>query len=86
MQNDNEEQTTKAGAMGHAAVKRAEATRARFHVAAQRDAALAAGGVPSGTEASRMVAEFLARGGRITRCAPAEDAPSSGEGARGETG
>jgi hypothetical protein len=33
-----------------------------------------------------MVSEFIASGGRITRCAPADDAPSSGEGARGETG
>ena len=73
-------------AAGRPAAKRAEVARSRFHVAARKGVALAAGGVPSEAEASRMVAEFLARGGRITACAPAEDAPPGGEGDRGETG
>ncbi len=86
MQDDSDGQTAEAGASGHAAAKRAEAGRARFHVAAQKDAALAAGGRPSEAEASRMVAEFHARGGRVTVCPPAEDAPPSGGGSdRGET-
>jgi hypothetical protein len=55
-------------------VKRAEAGRARFHVAAQRNAALAAGGRPNEADAVRMVSEFHARGGRVTVCPPAEDA------------
>ena len=59
--------------------------RARFHVAAQKGAALAAGGRPSEAEASRMVAEFHAKGGRITVCPPAEEAPPGAEDDRGET-
>ncbi len=78
MQNDSDGQAAKAGATGHAAAKRAEVGRARFHVAAQKGAALAAGGKPNETEASRMVSEFHARGGRITVCPPAEDAPPGG--------
>ncbi len=86
MQNDSDGKTAGAGATGHAAAKRAEVARARFHVAAQKDAALAAGGAPSEAEASRMVAEFHARGGRVTVCPPADDAPPSGaESDRGET-
>ena len=78
MQNDSDGRTAKAGASGHAAAKRAEMVRARFHVAAQREAALAAGGAPSEADAARMVSEFHTRGGRITVCAPAEDAAHAG--------
>ena len=85
MQNDSDEQTAKTGATGHAAAKRAEVARARFHVAAQREAALAAGGAPSEADAARMVSEFHARGGRITVCPPAEAAPPGIEGGGGET-
>src|SRR3712207_2377082 len=85
MQHDSDEQTAKAGATGHAAAKRAEMARTRFHVAAQKDAALAAGGKPSEADAARMVSEFHARGGRITVCPPAEDAPPGTEGGGGET-
>lgn len=85
MQNHNDGQPAQAGATGHAAAKRAEAGRARFHVAAQRDAALAAGGKPNEADAARMVAEFHARGGRVTVCAPAEDAPPGGGSDGGET-
>ena len=84
MQGDSDEQLVEAGATGHAAAKRAEVGRARFHVAAQKDAALAAGGRPSEAEAARMVAEFHARGGRITVCPPAEEAPPGTEDDRGE--
>ena len=70
---------------GQRAEKRAEVTRARLHVAAQRNAALAAGGSPSEAEASRMVSEFHARGGRITVCPPAEGAPPGSGSDRGET-
>ena len=85
MQNGSDEQTAKAGATGDPAAKRAGVARARFHVAAQKEAALAAGGSPSEAEASRMVAEFHARGGRVTVCPPAEDAPPHGAGSgRGE--
>ena len=86
MQHDSDEETAKTEAAGRHAATRAETVRARFHVAAQKGAALAAGGVPSEAEASRMVSEFLASGGRITRCAPAEHAPPGGGGDRGETG
>jgi hypothetical protein len=85
MQNDSDGQTAKAEAAGHRAEKRAEVTRARFQVAAQKNAALAAGGSPSEAEASRMVSEFHARGGRITVCPPADDAPPGGAIDRGET-
>ena len=85
MQNDSDGRTTKAGATGHAAAKRAEVGRARFHVAAQKEAALAAGGSPSEAEAARMVAEFHARGGRVTVCPMAEDAPPVTGSDRAET-
>ena len=85
MQDDSDEQPVEAGATAGRAAKRAEVARARFHVAAQKDAALAAGGRPSETEAARMVSEFHARGGRVTVCPPAEDAPPGGGGDRGET-
>ena len=65
MQHDSDEQLVEAGATAGRAAKRAEVARARFHVAAQKGAALAAGGRPSEAEAARMVAEFHARGGRI---------------------
>jgi hypothetical protein len=84
MPNDSDVRT-EAGATGHTAAKRAEAGRARFHVAAQRDAALAAGGAPSEADAARMVAEFHARGGRVTVCPPAEGAPPGTGSDRGET-
>ncbi|WP_343894537.1 hypothetical protein [Craurococcus roseus] len=85
MQNDSDGRTAGAGTTGHAAAKRAEAGRARFHVAAQKDAALAAGGKPDEADAARMVAEFHARGGRVTVCPPADEPPPGGEGDRGET-
>jgi hypothetical protein len=85
MPNDNDEQVAKAETTGKAAAKRAAAARARFHVAAQKEAALAAGGNPSEAEASRMVSEFHARGGRITVCPPADEAPSGTGSDRGET-
>ena len=80
MQDDSDEQPVEAGATAGRAAKRAEVGRARFHVAAQKGAALAAGGAPSEAEAARMVAEFHARGGRITVCPPAEEAPPGTEG------
>jgi hypothetical protein len=85
MQNDSDGRTAKAGAGGHAAAKRAEVGRARSHVAAQKDAALAAGGRPNETDAARMVAEFHAKGGRVTVCPPADEAPPGGGSDRGET-
>lgn len=85
MQNHNDGRPAEAGATGHAAAKRAEAGRARFHVAAQKDAALAAGGKPNEADAARMVAEFHARGGRVTACPPAEDAPPGGGSGRAGT-
>ena len=85
MQNDSDGRTAEAGATGLAAAKRAEMVRTRFHVAAQKDAALAAGGRPNEADAARMVSEFHARGGRVTVCAPAEDAPPGGGSGSGET-
>ena len=84
-QNDSDGKTAEAGATGHAAATRAEVARARFHVAAQKGAALAVGGRPSEAEAARMVSEFHARGGRITVCSPAEEPPPASESDRGET-
>jgi hypothetical protein len=85
MQNDSDGPSAEAEAAGHAAAKRAEAGRARVHVAAQKDAAMAAGGSPSEAEAARMVAEFHARGGRVTVCPPAEGGPPGGGGGSGGT-
>jgi hypothetical protein len=85
MQNDSDGRTAEAGATGHAAAKRAEVGRARFHVAAQKDAALAAGGKPNEADAARMVSEFHARGGRVTVCPPAEGAPPGGGSGGGRT-
>jgi hypothetical protein len=85
MQDDSDGRTAEAGATGHAAARRAEVGRARFHVAAQKDAAMAAGGKPNEAEAARMVAEFHAKGGRVTVCPPADGAPSGSEGDRGQT-
>ncbi len=85
MQNDSDGQTAKAEAGGQAAAKRAEVARARFHVAAQKEAALAAGGTPSEAEAARMVSEFYAKGGRVTVCPPAGEAPPGTGGDRSET-
>ncbi len=85
MPNDNDEQVAKAETTGRAAAKRAEVARARFRVAAQKDAALAAGGSPSEAEAERMISEFYAKGGRVTVCPPADEAPSGTGSDRGET-
>ena len=85
MRDNSDRQIAEAEATGRPAAKRAEAERARFRVAAQRGAALAAGGAPSEAEASRMVSEFHARGGRITVCPPADAAPPCGGSDRGET-
>jgi hypothetical protein len=85
MHNDSDDQIAKAGSTGHAAARRAEVGRARFHVAAQRNAALAAGGRPNEADAARMVSEFHARGGRVTVCAPADDAPPGGGSGSGGT-
>ena len=85
MQNDSDGQTAEAEAGVQADTKRAEVARARVHVAAQKDAALAAGGSPSEAEAARMVAEFHARGGRVTVCPPAEDTPPGGRSDGGGT-
>ncbi len=85
MQNDSDGQAARAGATAGAAAKRAEVARARFHVAAQKDAALAAGGSPSEAEAARLVAEFHARGGRITVCPPTDEAAPAGGSDRDET-
>ncbi len=85
MRDDSDARTAKAEATGRSAAKRAEVARARFHVAAQREAALAAGGAPSEADASRMVSEFHARGGRITVCPPADQAPSEWGSDHGET-
>jgi hypothetical protein len=85
MQDDDDGQATMTEATGQPAAKRAEVARARFHIAAQKGAALAAGGRPSEAEAARMVSEFHARGGRITVCPSAEDAPPGSGSDRGET-
>ena len=85
MQDDKDETTAEAGATAGPAAKRAEAGRARLYVAAQREAALAAGGAPSEAEASRMVSEFHARGGRVTVCPPADEAAPAGGSDRDET-
>ena len=85
MQNDSDQQDTDAEAAARPAAKRAEAARTRFRVAAQRSAALAAGGTPNEAEASRMLSEFHARGGRVTVRPPSEDVPPGTGNDGGET-
>jgi hypothetical protein len=62
------------------AATRAEMYRERFRrskaIAAQAARVRAAGGTPSDDEAARLVAEYQARGGRVTVCPLAEDEPS----------
>jgi hypothetical protein len=69
---------------------RAEAYRERFRraqaIAAQVARARAAGGSPGEAEAARLVAEFHARGGRVTVCPPAEDGPAGAGRDGGEPG
>jgi hypothetical protein len=64
---------------GSAADTRAAAMRERFRqsqlIAAQVARARAAGGLPSQSEAERLVAEFHARGGQVTVCPPAKETP-----------
>ena len=61
------------------AATRADVYRERFRrtqvIAAQAARARAAGGTPSEDEAARLVAEYQARGGRVTVCPLAEDEP-----------
>lgn len=72
------------------AATRADVHRERFRraqtVAAQGARARAAGGKPSEDEAARLVAEFHARGGRVTVCPPAEDTPAGAGRDRGGPG
>ncbi|MDO9713121.1 hypothetical protein [Paracraurococcus lichenis] len=48
-------------------------------IAAQAARARTAGGPPSDDEAARLVAEFRAKGGQVTICAPAEKEPANAE-------
>jgi hypothetical protein len=61
------------------AATRADMYRERFRraqvITAQAARARAAGGTPSEDEAARLVAEYKARGGRVTVCPLAEDEP-----------
>lgn len=88
MQSDipDDTSTTKA----EAAARRAEMYRERFRrsqaLAARKARSEAAGGAPSESEAARMVAEFIARGGRVTVCPPAEELPSGPGRDRGKPG
>jgi hypothetical protein len=68
-----------------AATKRVERQHERFRVAQQRARSEAAGGKPTEGEAARMVAEFYARGGRVTVIPPVED-PAPGNADKGGHG
>ncbi|WP_137181755.1 hypothetical protein [Roseomonas sp. AR75] len=69
---------------------RAEAYRERFRqsqaIAAQVARARAAGGQPSESEAARLVAEFHARGGKVTVCPQPEETPPTDSGRGGRNG
>jgi hypothetical protein len=81
--------TAKPGDAEQAASNRAELYRERFRqaqaIAAQVARARGAGGTPSDAEAARLVAEFHARGGRVTVCPEAEPEtpPDGGRAGRG---
>lgn len=87
MQGNDEQNaaTAKSDDAAQAARTRADAYRERFRqaqaIAAQVARARAAGGQPSETEAARLVAEFHARGGRVTVC-PQPDATPPAESGR----
>jgi hypothetical protein len=69
--NETEAPHTEAGETD-AATRRANAYRERFRrsqvIAGKIAAARAAGGAPNDSDAARLVAEFHARGGRVTVC------------------
>jgi hypothetical protein len=69
---------------------RAEAYRERFRqsqaIAAQVARARAAGGQPSESEAARLVAEFHARGGKVTVYPQAEETLPAESGRGGRNG
>jgi hypothetical protein len=66
-----------------AASTRSEAQRERLRqsqaIAAQVIRAQAAGGAPNDEQAARLIAEFQARGGRITVCPPSDAASLDGQ-------
>lgn len=79
MQSDTENQPADATSQHAepATSTKADMYRERFRqaqlIAAQVARARAAGGQPTETEAARLVAEFHARGGRVTVCPEAEE-------------
>ena len=81
MQDDRQENASAAAtdAKAQAAAERAQKYRERFRraqaIAAQAARSRAAGGQPSEAGAARLIAEFHARGGRVTVCPPAEEPP-----------
>jgi hypothetical protein len=85
MQDDSEQKVPTAASddATPATLTRADAYRERFrqaqNIAAQIARARAAGGQPTETEAARLVAEFHARGGRVTVCPQHSDVPSEGQ-------
>ncbi len=85
MQGDSEQKASRAKSEDVAPTTptRADAYRERFRqaqaIAAQVARARAAGGQPTETEAARLVAEFHARGGRVTVCPPPNDVPSEAQ-------
>jgi hypothetical protein len=66
-----------------AAAERAERYRERFRqgqaIAAQKARSSAAGGAPGDDEVARLVAAFMARGGRVTVCPAADTEVSDGK-------
>ena len=74
MQDDRQEDASAVAtdAKAQAAAERAQRYRERF-AATQAARSRAAVGRPSEAEAARLVADFHARGGRVTVCPPAEE-------------
>lgn len=80
---DPEPSATETGDATPAASQRSDAYRERFRqtqaIAAQIARARAAGGTPSDEQAARLIAEFQARGGRVTICPPSDTDSSTGQ-------
>lgn len=83
MQDDISDQTIPTEAKAQSGLDRAERLRDRIrlsqNITAHRARIEATGGKPGEDETARMISEFLARGGQVTICPPADDTPANSE-------
>jgi len=83
MQDNISDQTTTTDAKAQSRLDRAERLRDRIRlsqsITAHRARIEATGGKPGEDETARMISEFLARGGQVTICPPADATPTNSE-------